>query len=977
MRSWYYLLLFAGHVFSNACPPLDHESVLQPGYGYSYRLESGASTQDENKVSVQCDVSISHSDGCFYLLHLDFCFLNASQNADHQPLTELSKYSILFSLVNGEIPEIYTDEKDPKYCVNIKRAILSTFVFKLSYATKTFQELHTDIQGTCPLTSTIFDKKKGFVRTTKDIRRCVFPTHWSPRNKDFVQSITNSTVECEYEVNMKSKRLEKVDCKERHAILLEPFTTASLQSNILLTYVGSSRQTERKVFSSLTRKTHIIFEPEVIQDPPLNTSLSAAKRMLSELVEHSIDEIKLSTISQFTDFVHWIKSSSDLMPLLEMVETCSYLTGEIACTWVVKEIGMSYFEDALLQCNTISCFEMMSFLVKNKGFTPDYHSWSNMHFSDPFILEHVTNVCHSTQSDKCWIVLGTLLQRIFSTQRIPEENKQRFQEVAKHFHRNIKSFCDFKSDMYSELLRDLKAVKNVGRYYFLLIPDAHEHLLDCFLASDVPDHIRTSIFENKQRFQEVAKHFHRNIKSFCDFKSDMYSELLRDLKAVKNVGRYYFLLIPDAHEHLLDCFLASDVPDHIRTSIFEVLVAVDICNTEVSCENTYGKLLPVFQNKSSLLSVRTLTYELILNMSQKFKFEEEVLIVLKTDQNLQLKSHIAYNLKSLFENALLFKEGEKSRFIKSMKKLLEENELSLDAMIHESRAKSVSDNKTFSMNFAFTWVKSYYSNIYDSIRNYLKSGLVPEIFHRILYIFEFGVGGKEEILKMFSKIVNRLNIEISSFENVFKSIQDIAKNFGTYSKPFQWYDFQEEVFKNVRKLEIIHKIFKLNARFSFRHFFEVLRNGIFDLSFDDIKDLSSKLFETPTLMRNFERGLRYNPTKIVKLFETHHEVPTMIGMPLKWSTEATLAFSLRSRLEVDFNLDKFEFHAEAICRPSAAVTVLNQVVMDFASVTQIGVLSNFSGYSSVEVKAKLNYTEKKKVFSFEKPPKTQKILELL
>ncbi|GFW79054.1 hypothetical protein TNCV_214861 [Trichonephila clavipes] len=67
------------------------ESVLQPGYDYSYRLESGASTHDENKMSVQCDVSISHSEGCFYLLHLESCFLDVSQNADHRPISELSK----------------------------------------------------------------------------------------------------------------------------------------------------------------------------------------------------------------------------------------------------------------------------------------------------------------------------------------------------------------------------------------------------------------------------------------------------------------------------------------------------------------------------------------------------------------------------------------------------------------------------------------------------------------------------------------------------------------------------------------------------------------------------------------------------------------------------------------------------------------------------------------------------------------------
>lgn len=80
--------------------------MLHPGYDYSYRFESVAfaeaigTTNEHSKISIECDVEISHASDCFYILRLAQCFVNAGGGTptserswiDQQPLPDLSKY---------------------------------------------------------------------------------------------------------------------------------------------------------------------------------------------------------------------------------------------------------------------------------------------------------------------------------------------------------------------------------------------------------------------------------------------------------------------------------------------------------------------------------------------------------------------------------------------------------------------------------------------------------------------------------------------------------------------------------------------------------------------------------------------------------------------------------------------------------------------------------------------------------------------
>lgn len=52
-----------------------------------------------------------------------------------------SRYPVAFTLSNGEITEVKTHDEDPLYYVNIKRGVLSAFVFKLSQTKMEMQEV--------------------------------------------------------------------------------------------------------------------------------------------------------------------------------------------------------------------------------------------------------------------------------------------------------------------------------------------------------------------------------------------------------------------------------------------------------------------------------------------------------------------------------------------------------------------------------------------------------------------------------------------------------------------------------------------------------------------------------------------------------------------------------------------------------------------------------------------------------------------
>ncbi|XP_055927217.1 uncharacterized protein LOC129958641 isoform X2 [Argiope bruennichi] len=936
------LILFIGSHKSEVCPPTDAESVLHSGYEYNYKFSSEAiaeapgTTNDKSKILIHCAVFLSHTTDCYYTLNLNDCKLNAIGGptgievawiAD-QSLHELSKYPVLFSLVNGEVSEMYTDENDPIHLVNIKRGALSAFVFKLSYTTSAKEEMHTDIHGTCPLVSTPLEASNGSVRTTKNMQLCAFPRrkdwNFSPYslfwNMSFIQHFINSTADCNYDIDINEKRLNKVYCKERHAIMLE--SEVFVQSNIHYTmeYLNASPVTGRKDLSSLTRKIDILYEYERTPDPTSNPEnfLPVAKKMFAELVEHSLDEIRLFTISQFTDFVAWIRLAKSLIPLLDTVKSCSYLQ-ERECTPLVKGLGMSYLKDALIQCNSIACFEALSHLVKTKDISGEYlnyYAWGNMHFSKPTIIKYIMSICHDTDSDLCWTSMGNIIRRIYLT------------------HPDL-------TDMDYKLLKD------------------------------------------------VVQNFHDNIGRFCastDPNPKTYSLLLRNLKTVRNMGETYLFLIPDGDQQLTKCVFKSHVPDYVRTFALETLQTVNTCRDDESCDKIYHTLLSILLSTAESTSLRALSYEHLVQLPQKYGFEEEVFAILKRDGNLQLKSYIASNLKSLFKDPHYLKKADK--FVKSMNQLLDDNDLSLNSLIHHPDVKSISKMNSMSVNIPFVpeqmktfGLRTISSQIYESsdvIPRYFNYEMIFEAFGKLIHAFQLeGYSeGFEKVAIVFQRLVKDFNSEMPSYEKFFSALLESVKEFKLEGMDSpEEYNFNETVLKNIWKLEQMYRTFKPKSKPFLSFFSDVFGNTISYFSSGNPASFS-KMLEIHTLLDDVERGLVYNSTRIVRIIEASHQVPTMMGLPLNWTTNATLGFSWRNGFKLNLHPKDFEIHSEAFTQPSVALTFLNRMVIDFPTVTQIGVQANSSGYSSTQWKAKLDYSKSKKIFSFIKPTKLQKVLEI-
>ncbi|CAL1261604.1 unnamed protein product, partial [Larinioides sclopetarius] len=930
-----FCLLFAGSLKSEVCLHSDTESLLHPGYEYTYRFSSEAIaeavgiTNDKGKISIDCDVFLSHTTYCFYSFHFNNCIVNAKGGlpgnevawiAD-RPLSDLSKYPVLFSLENGEITEVYTDENDPIQFVNIKRGALSAFVFKISYTTKEKVELHTDIHGTCPMSSTPLDTSKGLVRTTKNMQQCAFPSRkdwqFSPYsvfwNMSFIQYIINSTTDCDYTININEKILDKVYCKERHAVILQSTSSneVSIQSIIHynIEYLNRNPVIEMKDFSFLTRKTDIRYEYERTPDPTSNQVdfMPVAMKLLAGLVEHSVDEIKLPTIPQFTNFVAWIRSATCLIPFSCAVKSCSYLS-EKECTPLIKELGMSYLKDALIQCNTVACFKAIAYLVKAKDISVEflnYYAWGSMHISKPTIIKYIKSICHDTDSELCWASLGSLIRRSYSTYSDPTE--------------------------------------------MLFSPD--------FML-----------------LKDVAKYFHDNIGQLCvsaDPNSKAYSLLIRNLKTVRNMGEIYLQLIPDGFQQLTDCIYNSFVPDSVRTFALETLRVVSPCEKEESCDKIYNILLPLLLNTSESTTLRALSYEYLTRLPLKNGFEEEIFAILKTDGNIQLKSYMASNLKSLF-NDLHYLKKEK-RFIKSMYQLLNDNDLSLNAIVNSPEAKSLSNINSLSVDLPFMpegmkafGFRAISSQIYES------SDVFARYFSHEMIFEAFRL---EKVAIVFQRLVKDFNSEMPSFATILSALKEVEKEFKPQSsEPSKEYNFRDSILRNIRRLEQMYRTFKPKSKSFISGFSDLFGSTVSYFSSGNTASIS-ELLEIQTLLDNLERGLVYNSTRVLRVIEAYHQVPTMMGLPLNWTANGTLAFSWRSGFKMSFNQKEFGIHSQGFIHPSAALTFLNRMVIDFPTVTQIGVQANNSAYTSTQWEAKVDYSKSKKNFSFIKPLKTQKILE--
>ncbi|XP_035211652.1 uncharacterized protein LOC118185843, partial [Stegodyphus dumicola] len=416
-----------------------------------------------------------------------------------------------------------------------------------------------------------------------------------------------------------------------------------------------------------------------------------------------------------------------------------------------------------------------------------------------------------------------------------------------------------------------------------------------------------------------------------------------------------------------------------------VLGKVTAYNNKAALYEIYESLLPIFLSASVSTSLRILAFDQLLLTDQK-DFENHIITILKKNENQQLKAYIAQKLSSLLKDADFKKD--KQEFITSFSKLLKENEISLDILAHQPEVESKS---AFSGMFAYLpylpdhlkdfILKSVLSSVYEVngvFPQYYHSETVLKAFNNLIHIFEAGgyFEGLEDIAIIFQKTFEGINPKNMSFGEVIQVMKLAIENlYRENGKSQVEYSFDGRVTENIKKLYDLYLQFHPKAMPSFNMYFNLFGSTLGFLNTGDMAGMSTKLEKIQSFLSNLRDGVTYNTTRVIRIIEAYHQVPTMMGLPLNWTTNATLAYSVRAGLTLKLN-ENYEVDSQGFLNPSAALTFLNRMVVDFPTVTQIGVQANSSGYTSTQSKAKLIYTEKKKLLSFEKPSKSQKLLEL-
>ncbi|CAN7938726.1 unnamed protein product, partial [Ixodes hexagonus] len=120
------------------------------------------------------------------------------------------------------------------------------------------------------------------------------------------------------------------------------------------------------------------------------------------------------------------------------------------------------------------------------------------------------------------------------------------------------------------------------------------------------------------------------------------------------------------------------------------------------------------------------------------------------------------------------------------------------------------------------------------------------------------------------------------------------------------------------------------------------------------------------------KGARFDLTRTIRIIEGYHQVPTLVGLPLNWTTSATLVTSTRSgaRLTQD-GARSVHLH------PSGALTFLNRMVLDFPGKTRVGVQANSSAYTSTQWQGSFSLRDSHVRVELGIPAKEQKLLQLV
>uniref|UniRef100_V5HDM9 Putative apolipoprotein b n=1 Tax=Ixodes ricinus TaxID=34613 RepID=V5HDM9_IXORI len=954
------LLALTGGLCAVAQDCQQNENILAAGrwYLYDYNIVAEASavgsTDDTGDMKLACRVKVSHIGTCKYLFEVQRCVFSSGGGPPRdkrfwiqdEDLLELTRDPVVVTLSDGVITNLEVSSAEPEHLLNIKRALVSAFVLKRSHLLQGADTQRTDIHGTCPW-KMVPGSEAGTAHSSKDMLYCSYPEradwHLSPWavmwNLHWIQYLINSTVDCDYAASEGMTHLKSLRCHERHAIKLESThdTTTAVQTNIVYTLtLDSEGALEQSLddFSSLLElvPAGIEYKHLATPDPSLSTLDGAELELLNkatfskleELVQTAETEVQLFTIPLFHEFIELLRSHRDLLPFVELVANCDRAgddSAEERCTQEWKSLAMSFLQDALIQSNNFPTLRAFRHLATHGHVSDAYlplafHSWSFLRINDPRYMDEVFEICKSTDQTMCWLLLGRMMKKHKENYVIGSAVPLVFGKVLKHITSYIGERCHMSS---------------------MALPPA----------------------------STVASRVHH---------------LVMMLKTIGNAGMAAHSVYPNITGQLLNCAHNHENPGPVAVFAIEALREFHLNY------DTLSALKTILSDPKKPLELRVAVYKLLTREPDRWKFGKMIQNSLEGEEvTSDLMGYIVSDFLDWMPiearaSLVMLANGTTERRFQDVIP----GEKFYKALRHtvlSNRKYRRSNRRTFERRVELPFLP-------PELRDFAVKAVSDQVF-----------GGWKNLISDLSS-----NISLQLFGNefrfadvsvFFKELDHVIMNFGKLEGG-QWkvdWDAIEEIlslqlgagsmprgplarFPKLRAglkkiLEVLPPI--ANLPLAPVASLNMFGSDLLFASYGEIlAGLMTSLVPQAPLPQLLKEGVRFDLTRTIRIIEGHHQVPTLIGLPLNWTTSATLVTSVRTGAKLaEDGAYKAHIH------PSGALTFLNRMLLDFPTKTRVGVQANSSAYTTTQLRGGFALRNGKIKVELEVPRKEQKLLQLV
>ncbi|KAL3228683.1 hypothetical protein MRX96_023813 [Rhipicephalus microplus] len=825
-------------------------------------------------------------------------------------LSEITRFPVVVSLSDGVVTGLEVSPAEPEHILNIKRAMISAFVLKKSHIVQGAETSRVDIHGTCPWKMWP-DTKPGVAHSSKDMLYCAFPER--PDWNLSPWAIMWNLHFIQYLIN------STVDC----------------------TYCTS--ESGEHVESLSCHERHAI-KLESTHDTTMAVQTNVFYRML--LKSRGAIEASPNDLGDLLDLVPAgiaFKHLPTPDPTEARLQESEKVRLESAARDKLAELVFT--AETEVKLFTIPLFHEFIELLRKMDYLTDFvDSVANCN-RRPDEGGVGKNLCAEKRST---LAMSFLQDALIQSNTVP--TLRAFRHLVTHGHVN-QAYLPLAFHCWSFLRNnDTRYLDEVFE-----ICKSTEHRM-CWLLLG----------------RMVRKYHANNEDKNAVLPPQKINHLIMMLKALRNIGTIAQVANRDLETTLMACAHNPELP--IPIAVFAVEAMHDFWPTY----ETLSSARNLLGDRTRPWELRIAVYKFLTKEPDRWKFGKAVGSALDGEpRHSELMDYVVSDfLDSLPEE---------------IKVALEEGKFDSDSVIPGekfytagslySRDKARKSNRrTFQRHIRLPFMPAELSEfavkigseeVYGGWRNLLSDfsqNVTLQLFGTKFHFADITVFLKEMEQFVLGAAQLRGGYWRPDWEAVFNLL--LPKGGTTRLKqPLKHFPKLQEGLKRI--LDAMPPAGRMSLT-------PVVNLNMFgtDLTFSSYGEIVAAIvnaFVPPKPLHQLLRHPRsFDMMRTIRVIEGYHQVPTMLGLPLNWTTSATLVASLRTEAhQISPSNLAVQVH------PSGALTFLNGMVLDFPTKTRIGIQANSSAYTTTQLKMLLSMQQRSVLFEVEVPRKEQKILQLL